>query len=913
VAELPSGTVTFLFTDIEGSTRLWEEHPDAMKDSLARHDAILRASVEDHEGVVFATMGDGVAAAFASAPSAVRAVLDAQRRLGEEPWGPTGPLRVRMGLHTDEGRLRAPGEYVNRPLNRCARLMAVGHGGQVLLSDATATVVGDGLPAGVGLVDLGEHRLRDLGAPMRVFQLTHADLTSEFPALESLDALPGNLPRQTTSFVGRDDDVATLADSLRDRSLVTLTGVGGVGKTRLAIQVAADLVPDFPDGAWLCELAPVSDPDALWDTLAASLGVHPSPGRGLDESVLEYLAPKKLLLVLDNCEHLLDGAARAAARIGQTCPRVVVLATSREGLAVRGEQIVAVPSLGLPAADAALDDLSGVEAVRLFVDRAHDAKRDFALTERNAAAVAQLCRRLDGIPLAIELAAARVRSLTPEDLVARLDQRFRLLTRGSRAALERHQTLRNTIDWSYDLLGDTERDALNRLSVFAGGADLPAAEAVVSGGSLDEIDVADALSLLVDKSLVVVDEDDAGVRYRLLESIRQYAQERLEAAGDAAAVRRRHAEHFVARAEASGPRLRSREQVEAASEVERDTDNFRAALDWAVEVADPDRALRLVAPLAVNALVIGYTAMDWAETAIAVPGATDESLYPVVASWAVWSATMRGDLDGAAAVAATLAAVEEALGSRDPAACQGPGTLAFFRADLDGALAHAQEWVDRAREAGDAYELAHALTLAAAACQFADPDRTLSMVEEAVGICRDTGIVSAMGSGLIMLAGQVPLDEAPRAFALAAEAGEVGRRIGDRQTVAAAGGMVALLAARLGQWRDALVASVATAEEQLHLGALNLLSGPLWAAAIALVGLGDLERGAVVIAASDSWGERWWDADWGEGITRATDAALLDGLGDARLATLRAQGSALDAAGAVAYLRDAVDCALGDE
>jgi predicted ATPase/class 3 adenylate cyclase len=769
LAELPTGTVTFLFTDIEGSTRLWEDHRDAMKDSLARHDAILRDSVEGNGGVVFSNMGDGVAAAFGSAPDALRAVLDAQHRLGDEAWGTTGPLRVRMGLHTDEGLLRAQGEYVNRPLNRCARLMAVGHGGQVLLSDATATVAGDGLPEGVGLVDLGEHRLRDLGTPMRVFQLAHPDLVAEFPPLRSLDALPGNLPRQTTTFVGRDEDIANLAGFLRDRSLVTLTGVGGVGKTRLAIQVAAELVPDFPDGAWLCELASVSDPDAVWDTLAASLGVHPSPTRSLEDSVLEYLAPKRLLLVFDNCEHLLDSAAQVVDRIGKGCPHVVVLATSREGLAVAGEQMVAVRSLGLPGAGDSLDVLSGVDAVRLFVDRAHDAKSDFVLTDRNADAVAQLCHRLDGIPLAIELAAARVRSLTPEDLVARLDQRFKLLTRGSRAALERHQTLRNTIDWSYDLLGDTEREALNRLSVFAGGADLAAAEAVVSGGALDELDVADVLSQLVDKSLVNVDEHDDGQRYRLLESIRQYGQERLEATGDAAEVRRRHADHYVARAEAAGPRLRGRDQVASNNEITRDNDNFRAVLDWSIETHSPDHAMRLVAPLAVNGMTIGYASMDWAETAVEIPGAPEHPLFPVVASWASWSATMGADLERAAVIATIAEAAEVALGSRQPAACQGPGTLAFFEGDLEGARRHAQEWVERARETGDPYEVGHALILYGSTFQMSEPEQAVATIEEALQIGRDAGITSVLSNGLLALGAFLPvesIDNAERGLAL---------------------------------------------------------------------------------------------------------------------------------------------------
>ncbi len=913
MAELPTGTVTFLFTDIEGSTRLWEDHQDAMKDALARHDTILRGSVEANDGVVFSTMGDGVAAVFGSAPGAVRAVLDAQQRLGAESWGDTGPLRVRMGLHTDEGRLRAPGEYVNRPLNRCARLMAVGHGGQVLLSDVTATVARDGLPADAGLLDLGEHRLRDLGAPMQVFQLAHPGLQSEFPPLRSLDALPGNLPRQATTFVGREHDIARLEGFLRERSLVTLTGVGGVGKTRLAIQVAAELVPEFRDGAWLCELASVSDPDAVWDTLAASLSVHPSPGRTLEEGVLEHLGPKHLLLLLDNCEHLLDAAARAVDLIGKGCPRVVVLATSREGLAVAGEQMVAVPSLAVPGEDASLDVLSGTDAVRLFVDRAHDAKSDFTISDRNGAAVAQLCRRLDGIPLAIELAAARVRSLTPEDLVARLDQRFKLLTRGSRAALERHQTLRNTIDWSYDLLGETEREALNRLSVFAGGADLGAAEAVVSGGALDELDVADALGQLVDKSLVGADESDAGVRYRLLESIRQYAQERLEAAGDAAEVRRRHAEHYVARAEVAGPHLRGQDQMAWANEVARDVDNFRAALDWAVEAPSVDHAMRLVAPLAVHGTVIGYASMDWAKSAVEIPAASDHPLFPVVGSWAVLACSETGELDRAGTLVARVEAAEAALGIRTVTGCMTRATLALYRGDLEWARLDAEAGVALARSTGEPYEIAMALTMHGVANGFtADPTVGIASLDEAVRIARDAGLVSVLSTGLMTLAMILPTDDAARAAALFDEAIEIGTTIGDRHAVTTSNAMKALLAARAGQWRTALRASADAAEEQSQFGDPSLMVPSYWAAAVAFVGLGHFEPAAVLIAVSDALGPRQGPRD-GMALAAETDAEVLEGLGEARLAELRARGAALGLTDAVAYLRAEADRVLADD
>ena len=502
-------------------------------------------------------------------------------------------------MHTGEAEYR-DGDYFGSEVNRAARLMSVAHGGQIVVSSVTGGLVRDG---SVELVDLGEHRLRDLTNVERVFQLAAPGLAREFPPLRSVDALPGNLPRQVTTFVGREAEIASLSELVRDSPLVTLTGVGGVGKTRLALQVAAEVVSEFPDGAWLCELAPVTDPGAVWETLAACLRVQPLPGRTLDESVLDYLAAKRLLLVLDNCEHLLDAAARLVDAIEHRCPQVSLLATSREGLGLAGERMVAVPSLGIPAGDADGDELRQADAVRLFVDRASAAKNDFTLTDRNAGAVGVLCRRLDGIPLAIELAAARVRSLSPDDLVSRLDQRFKLLTHGSRAALERHQTLRNTIDWSYDLLTPTERQALQQLSVFAGGCDLAAAEAVLPDDALDATAVVDVLGQLVDKSLVVVDDTDGGVRYRLLETIRQYAQERLDASGDPIALRRRHADHYVALAETAGPHLRGRDHLEWTGFVARDIENFRAALDWAVETPSKEHALRLVAALAVDGRV----------------------------------------------------------------------------------------------------------------------------------------------------------------------------------------------------------------------------------------------------------------------------------------------------------------------
>jgi predicted ATPase/class 3 adenylate cyclase len=843
---LPTGTVTFLFTDLEVSTRLWEEHPEAMKNALARHDSLLRAAVDGHHGRVVKARGDGVHAVFASAHDALDAAVAAQRALCLELWGETGPLQVRMGVHTGEADQRE-GDYFGSAVNRAARLMAAAHGGQVVVSQATEAILCDGLPGDVGLVDLGVHGLRDLSRPERIFQVTAPGLPAEFARLRSLDVLPGNLPRQVTTFVGREREIETLGELVRDRSVVTLTGVGGVGKTRLAVQVAAEVVPDFPDGAWLCELAPVGDPGAVWESVAASLGVQPFPGRALDEAVLEYLGPKRLLMVLDNCEHLLDAVAHLVDAVTHRCPSTAVLATSREGLALVGEQLVAVPPLSVPAEGDEADALVHADAVRLFVDRAQDANREFVLTEHNAPAVAQLCRRLDGIPLAIELAAARVRVLTPEDLVKRLDQRFRLLTRGSRSALERHQTLRSAIDWSYDLLSAIERAALNRLSVFAGGCELSAAQAVLADDDLDAVDVIDALGQLVDKSLVDMRADEvAGTRYSLLESIRQYAQERLEASGDADVLRHRHADYFVGVAEAAGPGLRSREQLVFSAAAARDVDNFRAALDWAVEVGSADHALRLVAPLAVAGMAIGDADLTWADAARSIARAEEHELFPVVVAWAAWGKVMRGDAKRGGELSAEAEAAQQRLGTRHLWVHMASATAAFFSGDMDRAYEHAEEWVRRARPTGNAYELANALVMLASTLQTSDRAAGLPIIEEAVHIARTGGIGSALSIGLTVLAGYMADDDPKRTRVILDEALAVGRRVGDRQAVAQVPLLRGWLAGQRAEWLAALRGALDAAEHRLALGDMQTMPGALGLASIALAHLGALEPSAVL-------------------------------------------------------------------
>jgi class 3 adenylate cyclase len=480
--DLPTGTVTFLFTDIEGSTRLWEQHPEAMEAALARHDALAATVIQQHDGILVKHRGEGdsLFAVFARAADAVTGAAMLQQVLNAEPWPAETPLRVRMALHTGDAALRER-DYFGAAVNRCARLRAVAHGGQLLLSAATQELVRDSLPEGVSFRDLGEHRLRDLARPERVFQLLHPDLPADFPPLTSLNTLPNNLPQQVTSFIGREKEMAAVRRLLDTTRLLTLTGSGGTGKTRLTLQVAAELLEGDGDGVWLVELAPLAEPSLVPQAVATALGVREEPGRPLSQTLVGFLKPKRLLLLLDNCEHLLSACAELAGLLLRSCPGVQILATSREGLNIPGETTYRLPSLSLPdprQLPTSVESLSQYEAVRLFIDRAAAAVPSFAVTHQNAPAVAQLCVRLDGIPLAIELAAARVKALSVEQINGRITDMFRLLTGGSRTALPRQQTLRAAIDWSYDLLSEKEKILLRRLSVFAGGWTLEAAEQV---------------------------------------------------------------------------------------------------------------------------------------------------------------------------------------------------------------------------------------------------------------------------------------------------------------------------------------------------------------------------------------------------------------------------------------------------
>jgi predicted ATPase/DNA-binding SARP family transcriptional activator len=743
-----------------------------------------------------------------------------------------------------------------------------------------------------------------------VSRVSHFDLPGESPPLRLFGPPRGNVPRQMTTFVGREHELETIGSLVRERPLVTLTGVGGVGKTRLALQVAAEVVEDFADGAWLCELAPIGDPEAVWETLAANVGIVPAPGRDMDEVVLEYLGPKRLILLLDNCEHLVGAVARVIAAILRRCPGVSVLSTSREGLAMAGEQMVQVPPLGVPPASADREELAGFEAVRLFCDRVHDATSRFVLDEHNAGAVGELCRRLDGLPLAIELAAARVRSLSPQDLVARLDQRFKLLTRGSPASVGRHQTLRTTIDWSYDLLTDTERTALNRLSVFAGGCDLAAAESVL-GGDLEAGDAVEALSQLVDKSLVVVDHDPRGSRYHLLETIRQYGRDRLEDTGETASVRSWHLDHFVGLAETAAPHLRSRDQLAWADTLAPDLDNFRAALDYAVGASLPDPALRLVAALTVPGLPIGWTAMGWADAAASIPVAATHPLFPLVLAYAGQNATLAGDFERAGPMIAQAEEAQAALGTHHVYLDVSAGTLALFRGDLGQAQYHAELSVEQARTTGDRYEIANALLLLGSALQN-DPVRASGVAEEAVRVAREAGLVAVLPLALTTLLMFVG-DDRTRELALHQEIIDVATALDDHRLVASTVASRDETRAREGDWATALRVNVDAAEHYRDGGNIMSCLALLRSAAMALTAMEHLEPAAVILGYADTHGPRWANSEEYLTLSTSTDTALLDALGEGRLAELKARGNAFNLSDAIDFLRTEADRALAGE
>lgn len=749
---LPSGTVTFLFTDIEGSTKLWEEHPEAMRSALDRHDALLRSAIESNNGHVFKTIGDAFCAAFPTAPDALSAALAAQRDLHAELWQDGLSLRVRMALHTGAAEMR-DNDYFGQPLNRVARLLAAGHGEQVLLSDVAHDLSRDTLPPSTSLKSLGEHRLRDLGRPEHVYQLLHPDLPSEFPPLRSLDnpALPNNLPQQVTSFIGRETEIAAVKSLLAKTHLLTLTGSGGCGKSRLTLQVAAEVLEDYPDGAWLVEFAPLSDSTLVPQTVATVLGVKEEASKPRMLTLVDFLKTKRLLLLLDNCEHLLSACAQLADAVIRTCPHVKILASSREGLGFAGEQTYLVPSLSLPPqpTHATPQSLSQYEAVRLFIERAMSVQSTFAVTNANAPALAQLCVQLDGIPLALELAAARVRSLAVEEINSKLDNRFRLLTGGSRTALPRQQTLRALMDWSYDLLNDQEKALFCRLSVFAGGWTLQAAEQICAGEDngeaigepIEEWEVLDLLTSLVDKSLVVAEQEEGQTRYRLLETVRQYARERLVERGEVEIVRERHQVFFVALAEAAEPHLRGPEQSDWLHRLETEHDNLRAALEGNNQKA----ALRIASVLWWFWYVRGYFYEGRGWLARVLAEANAQAHIPTRAKALLGAGVLaysQGDYAEARRLYEESLALRRELGDKQniAASLNNLAVLAYEQGDYAEARTLHEESLALRRELGDKQSIAASLNNLGLVAHLQDDYKAArTFQEESLGLFREVG------------------------------------------------------------------------------------------------------------------------------------------------------------------------------
>jgi predicted ATPase len=745
--------VTFLFTDVEGSTRRWEADAQAMRAALAVHDKVLRMAIEAYDGFLFSHTGDGFVAAFASPMSAVNAAIDAQREL---------QLPVRMGLATGEAELR-DGDYFGTVLNRAARVMAAGHGGQILLAESTA-----GLLSGVDLLDLGPRRLRDLPTPVGVFQVRAAGLRTEFPALRALDVSPGNLRAATTSFIGRESEAGEVQAAVKAHRLVTLTGVSGVGKTRLALEVAGHLADEFPDGVWVFELAAVTDPAAVPDAVAAVLGITQQPGKTVTESVASALEGRSRLLVFDNCEHVVDSVADLVEAILAASATVTILATSREGLGVGEERLWCVPSL---------DVNSGTEsaAVNLFVDRAQSVVSDFSLAQPgDADAVVEICRRLDGIPLAIELAASRIASMTASEVRDRLDHRFRLLV-GSRRGLERHQTLRNAVAWSYDHLGNAEKALLQRCSVFAGGFDLESACAVAGFDDVDDYAILDLLDALVRKSLLVVDRSAERARYSMLETIRQFAEEQLVASGTAEQVRTAHAQYFAEREADILALWDSPRQREAYTWFTAELANLRTAFRRAADHGDLDVA----APIATYATLLGfmvenYEPVAWTEELIEPARAVDHPRLAVLYTMASWS-YVAGRLEdalrycdaGQIVVASSpdglpcgfegwLGGVHSFIGQHDRSVewcrfllARDPDPYAVTRTGLAFALmragshaeamAVAKDLIDAADAIANPWALSFVLMTYGMACGDADPVRARDAMRRGLAIAQDSG------------------------------------------------------------------------------------------------------------------------------------------------------------------------------
>jgi predicted ATPase/class 3 adenylate cyclase len=915
MTELPSGTVTFLLTDVEGSTALWEEAPEATHVALARHDALFDEIVREHHGIHIRPRGEGDSrfAVFTSAPDAVATAIAVQRAFAAEAWPTPRPITVRIGLHTGEAEVR-DGDYYGSTVNRCARLRGIGHGGQILLSEATAALVREGMSSGTRLLDLGLHRLKGLTQPERVSQLLAPDLPSDFPPLASLDARPHNLPTHPTSLLGREQELAEVRGLFHGGArLVTLTGPGGTGKTRLGLQVAADLLDDFKHGVFLVDLAPISDPTLVGSTIAQALGVRDVGNRPVVDALQEYLRARSVLLLLDNFEQILS-AAPVVSDLLAACPDLKVLVTSREPLRVRGEQEYAVDPLALPDDRAVTPDaVLGSPAVALFAQRARAIRPDFAVTSLNAAVVAELCRRLDGLPLAIELAAARVRLLSPQLMVGMLERRLQLLAAGARDLPSRQRTLRDTIAWSHDHLDDRERRLFRRLAVFVGGWTIQAAEAV---GDPDDggLDVFAGLDSLASKSLVRQGTGaDPEPRFAMLETIREYALERLEASGEAAEIRRRHARYWLEVAETAQVELIGRDQVAWLARLEADHDNLRTALAWSLaEAHGAEPALRLAGSLYRFWWRRCYLSegREWLARALARDALPRGQARARALNGAGVLARIQADYRAAHASFEESLAIARELGDRAgiAQALQNLGSVARHQGQHSSATALFEQSLALWRELGDTWGIAVALWYQAHVAQdLGDYERATRLSEESLALARERGDTWLIAIALQMLGrlARAQRDD-ERAAALAEEVLAQFRELGDKRGIACALDDLGRVAHARGNDERART----THEESL---ALFRDLGDTGGTAMSLEGLagvaeamGRTERGARLFGAAEALREAAGQAlspvEYAEHDREVAVARVT--MGDEAFAAAWAEGRAMTLEQAVAYALD---------
>jgi predicted ATPase/class 3 adenylate cyclase/DNA-binding CsgD family transcriptional regulator len=913
--KLTDGLVTLLFTDIEGGVRLWEADREAMAAASARHDRMVREQIEAAGGQVFKTAGEAHRAVFADPVAALWSAVAIQRAAGAEPWASGLPVRVCMALHSGACAER-DGDYVGPVVNRAARLLDIGHGGQVLVTAATYALLADRLPGGIGLRDLGEQRLKDLGRAERVFQVTGPGLAEGFGVLRSLDdpALRHNLPSQATSFVGRTAELAELRARVSGGSrLVTIAGPGGIGKSRLALQVAAEVLDGTGDGVWLAELAPVAEPELVTRTAAAALRVSEAPGRPVLDTLIDALGGRDLLLILDNAEQVLGAVAELADAVLRSCPRVCLLVTSREPLGISGEHVFRVPGLAVPPADlAAPDRLAAFESVQLFAEHAARHRRGFTVDDASAAAVAAICVRLDGIPLALELAAARLGSLSASEINARLDQRFRLLTTGNRTALPRHQTLRALIDWSYDLLSSEEQIVFGRLSVFAGGWTLDAAEAVARGGDVAEWQVLDLLAALVGKSLVQAEVIHGSTRYRLLETIRHYAAERLalRAGSDLQDARVAHRDHYLSLVETAAARTRGPDEHVWLDRIEAEFDNIRAAL--AFSIADPGSAepgLRLATGLRAFVFSRGHSGevIEALGALLRRPDARQPTRYlalALITNCKLLTHFDRSpDIPSMAEEAITIARglADDALASD---ALTALNWFSFLQGDLPAALARADDAVALARAAGNPKRLVVALGHRAVfKAEAGDLDASLADYQEVLSVARAIGDNSTLVVTLINLGvDQVTAGEFPAALAYLQDALRLADAHGYQHLSAAAEmnlGYAYLMNSDAASARRLLVGVLDRARAT---GETTWVHGALLGLAVAAGADADPAVAATLHGAADHQYEQAGQAfDAKESKMRASDhARLRDALGEAAFDAAYARGRTLSQADAIA-------------